>query len=223
MDATAATGNAAEQLEELLARRRTLSERLDQVEAGQREAGAAWQEAQDALVALERTGTATDRQLADAKKKLQAADAKRRDEAYGERQRGLRLAIGDVDAATAAHVSGNLAELLADVEAKAREAAAAVDRAAREVVVATDGRAAVDQWIHRLLALGGTRVDPGTVVRARSDPLRREASDFLLEGGEAAPVIDRVRAQLSPGPLRDAVAELDGTGVAVDEPEPVVA
>jgi hypothetical protein len=214
LDFPAPRGEAAQALNELVAARRRLDDRLDEVGEQQRRASEEVVRASEALSELERRGAGGEAISAEQRRKAEAALNKARIEAgepWGERITGLRAAGRDADAAVARFVGEHLNELLAEIGEDAEAAAADVDRACHRLVEAYGRRMEVDRQI-TVLAGQVRPVRPGDVRPTRAEEAVAAAAKLLQQGGEQAPTLvtdpreprhaaPAIPASLEPDPL----------------------
>jgi hypothetical protein len=110
-------------------------------------------------------------------------------EPFAERQRGLRLALADVDGKIQTFAADHYPELEAEIAAKAQAAAAKVDEALRGLVAAYHEREAVAQRMASLVHRATGRGTPyGLIPESRCVQVVAAATAVLDQGGEPAPV-----------------------------------
>jgi hypothetical protein len=163
--------------------------RVGELDARQREAGAALAAAAEQLAEFERRGGG--RQADRARLEQALAEARARvDEPWAARREGATRAVRDARAQEARFVRENLTELVAVLETDGRTAATRIDAAAAELVAAYAAREGVAGAIAALAArIGSPR--PGDVSRTRCEALAGEAQRLIREGGEEPPTLLR--------------------------------
>jgi hypothetical protein len=161
----------------LVAQRDQARTHVDELEAEQREATAAAQQASDALIELERKGGRPGAQRSKLEQTLAEARAKAA-EPWAERIAGTRAAVRDAHGEVQTFVAEYLAELIADLEVEGAAAAAKLTAAAETLLQAFTDRERVAREIAEMCSLVA-RVSPGDVSYSRAEALARAAGDLL--------------------------------------------
>jgi hypothetical protein len=181
----------ARELNDLLARRADLANRVREAEHAGTHVSAERMAASAAVQAVERRRASgesvPDAELKRATKALEAAKA-REAEPWRERVAGMREAMRAMDHDIAAFVVQHFDALADEIAGDGQAATARVDDAARELIAAHAARQGVEQ---RVFALAGVvrNPRPGDVTRTRAEAVAREAGALLQRGGEDAPTL----------------------------------
>jgi chromosome segregation ATPase len=172
---------------ELVRRRAGAGKRVEQLEAEQRAAAQARQQARAALVEAERTG-ARPAERAKAEKAL--VDAELKPGIIGAKIEGARAAVLDVDRERAAFAGEHLAELIAPLEEQGQLVKAKIDAACEAIVTGHAEREQIAGQMSALASMVG-RVQPGDITRSKVEQLARQAADLLRADGEEPPRLRR--------------------------------
>jgi hypothetical protein len=174
-----------ERMTELKAAVETARSRVHEIDAAQRAAAQAVEEASSALAEFERHGgRAGERQRLE---KALALAKEAKSAPWEERRLGAQAGLRDATGALQIFAQANLAQLLTVLEEAGTRAATSLDSAAEAVLAAFNERMDVERQTFATLALAGGSTRPGDVRRSRAEPLVNEARRFLGDGGEAAP------------------------------------
>lgn len=177
--------SAAEGMARLVEQRERARARVDELEAAQREATAAAEQASVNLVELERRGVSPAGRRAKLEQTLAEAKA-RAAEPWAERVEGARQRARDAHTEVQRFVAERLDELVENLEADGRIAAQALTDAAEAMLAAYAERERVAREIAETCPLTA-RVAPGDVSRSKAEPLARAAADLIQGGGEEPP------------------------------------
>lgn len=175
---------ATQAMTRLVEQRERARARVDEIEAEQREATAAAQQASSELVELERKGG---RGAQRSKLEAELAEAKARAaEPWAERIEGTRQRARDAHTEVQRFAAEHLDELVADLEVEGAAAAARLTDAAEAMLAAHTERERIAREIAERCSLV-TRVHPDDVSRSKAEALVRAAADLLQAGGEEPP------------------------------------
>jgi chromosome segregation ATPase len=164
----AARGEAAKGLAALVAARHELDERLDVIDAEQRQATQDVERLSAELADLERRAAIGEKVSANTRTEAEQALASarlRNGEPWAERRAGVHAGIRDAERDVRAFVTEHLDELLAELYEDGEAAAESVNRACRSLEEAYLRRMTVDQQITAVSGLAAGR--PGDVSRTK--------------------------------------------------------
>jgi phage shock protein A len=212
-DLDVSRGEAAQGLAALTETRRGLDQRLDAIDAEQRQANEAVVRLSAELADLERRAAGGERISDKARTEAESALAKarvRHAEPWAERRAGVHAAARDADRDLRVYVSEHLTELLAELHENGEAAAEDVNRACRALGEAYLRRMDVERQVFALAAKAG--ITTADVARTKAEAVVSEANALLQAGGEQAPLLrqpqhDEPAAEAEPEPPADVEAE----------------
>src|SRR5262245_42389538 len=177
---------ATERLATLVEQRARASARVDELEVEQRQASATLAAAREAVAEFHRHGGGKPVD----QKRLEGALAEaqsRFNEPWGERIEGARRAARDAQIPVRSFVGENLDALVRALQADGQSAAERINAGAVEMVAGYGEWSRIAQEISQVVSLVA-QVKPGDVSFSRCEPLMREVSRLLDQGGESGPV-----------------------------------
>jgi hypothetical protein len=209
---------AGVELAALLVQGRTLRDRVDAIDAEQRQASEDVVRLSAELADLERRAAAGEQVSAKKREAAEAALAKARSrhaEPWAERRAGVQAAVRDHERQVVIFVGQHFSEVYGELAEDAEAAATRVDNACHELIAAFHERMLIEGRVTTLAAMVRAP-ELGGVARTHAEAVAAAASALLQSGGEQAPL-------LRDDPRQPASVQRTVEAEADREPEPVTA